>query len=87
MGLIQLDTANMPAAGWLVIAFETDNPGTWLMHCHIGWHTSMGFAAQILEGQNMIKDTVKDECALYSTCAKWNKWVEERGFKQHDSGV
>jgi FtsP/CotA-like multicopper oxidase with cupredoxin domain len=30
------DTANMPAAGWLVIAFETDNPGTWLMHCHIG---------------------------------------------------
>ena len=31
------DTANMPAAGWLVIAFETDNPGTWLMHCHIGW--------------------------------------------------
>jgi FtsP/CotA-like multicopper oxidase with cupredoxin domain len=30
------DTANMPAAGWLVLAFETDNPGTWLMHCHIG---------------------------------------------------
>jgi FtsP/CotA-like multicopper oxidase with cupredoxin domain len=30
------DTANMPAAGWLVIAFETDNPGAWLMHCHIG---------------------------------------------------
>jgi FtsP/CotA-like multicopper oxidase with cupredoxin domain len=31
------DTANMPAAGWLVLAFETDNPGAWLMHCHIGW--------------------------------------------------
>lgn len=31
------DTANLPAAGWLVIAFETDNPGAWLLHCHIGW--------------------------------------------------
>jgi FtsP/CotA-like multicopper oxidase with cupredoxin domain len=81
------DTANMPAAGWLVLGFETDNPGAWLMHCHIGWHTSMGFALQILEGQSMIRDTVKDECALYGTCAKWNKWVAERGFKQHDSGV
>lgn len=21
--------------GWLVISFLTDNPGAWLMHCHI----------------------------------------------------
>lgn len=34
------DTALLPAAGFLVLAFETDNPGVWLMHCHIGWHTS-----------------------------------------------
>jgi hypothetical protein len=81
------DTANMPAAGWLAIAFETDNPGAWLMHCHIGWHTSMGFALQILEGRSKIKDTVKDVCALYGTCANWNKWVAERGFKQYDTGA
>lgn len=31
------DTAMLPAAGYLVLAFETDNPGAWLMHCHIGW--------------------------------------------------
>lgn len=35
----------------------------------------------------MIKETVKDTCGLYGTCAKWNEWVLERGFKQHDSGV
>jgi FtsP/CotA-like multicopper oxidase with cupredoxin domain len=34
------DTALMPTAGYLVLAFITDNPGVWLMHCHIGWHTS-----------------------------------------------
>jgi FtsP/CotA-like multicopper oxidase with cupredoxin domain len=36
------DVAMLPAAGYLVIAFYTDNPGAWLMHCHIGWHTSEG---------------------------------------------
>jgi FtsP/CotA-like multicopper oxidase with cupredoxin domain len=33
------DTAMLPASGYLVIAFETDNPGAWLMHCHIGMYT------------------------------------------------
>ena len=37
------DVAVMPAdpvnnaSGFLVVAFETNNPGVWLMHCHIGW--------------------------------------------------
>lgn len=30
------DTVSMPGAGYVVIAFETDNPGLWLFHCHIG---------------------------------------------------
>lgn len=81
------DTANMPAAGFLVIAFETDNPGTWLLHCHIGWHTSMGFALQIIEGKSLIGSTVKDKCGLEGTCATWKKWVESTGFNQYDSGV
>lgn len=33
------DTALMPGGGYLVMAWETDNPGAWLLHCHIGWHT------------------------------------------------
>jgi FtsP/CotA-like multicopper oxidase with cupredoxin domain len=34
------DTAMLPASGYLVLAFETDNPGAWLMHCHIGMLSS-----------------------------------------------
>lgn len=26
----------LPSEGFIVIAFKSDNPGTWLMHCHIG---------------------------------------------------
>jgi len=43
------DVATLPVSGYLVIAFLTDNPGAWLMHCHIGWHTSEGLALQFVE--------------------------------------
>lgn len=29
------DVAMLDAGGWLVIAFQTDNPGAWIMHCHV----------------------------------------------------
>jgi hypothetical protein len=34
-----------------MIAFKADNPGNWLMHCHIAAHASFGLGAQILERQ------------------------------------
>ena len=35
----------------MVIAFKADNPGNWLMHCHIATHASQGLGLQILERQ------------------------------------
>jgi len=32
------DTAELPPSGWLVIRYVTDNPGAWLLHCHLQWH-------------------------------------------------
>ncbi|OJJ38260.1 hypothetical protein ASPWEDRAFT_734450 [Aspergillus wentii DTO 134E9] len=78
------DVAMMPASGYLVIAFKTNNPGAWLMHCHIAWHTSEGFAVQILERQSEI--TI-DEDRLNSTCANWQKFVVKDDLTQYDSGV
>ena len=43
------DVANLVASGWTVIAFKTDNPGSWLMHCHIAWHVGEGLSLQFLE--------------------------------------
>ena len=45
------DVVLLPSNGYVVIAFKTDNPGTWLMHCHIAYHASFGLALQILERQ------------------------------------
>lgn len=57
------------------------------MHCHVGWHTSMGFALQIVEAKDMISDIVTDSCTIDKTCDGWKKWVARTGYKQHDSGV
>ena len=41
----------LPTNGYVVIAFKTDKPGIWLVHCHIAYHASMGLELQILERQ------------------------------------
>jgi FtsP/CotA-like multicopper oxidase with cupredoxin domain len=43
------DTINLPQNGFVVLAFQTDNPGSWLLHCHIEWHLHDGFAMSIIE--------------------------------------
>ncbi|KAK4498856.1 hypothetical protein PRZ48_009366 [Zasmidium cellare] len=80
------DVAMLPGAGFLVLAFETDNPGAWLVHCHIGWHTSEGFALQFVERIDEIAQQY-NETALRDSCAKWFAYDEATGLDQHDSGV
>ncbi|KAH7061698.1 Cupredoxin [Paraphoma chrysanthemicola] len=46
---IRRDTATLPANGYLILAFKTDNPGAWLMHCHVAFHAEGGFGQSFLE--------------------------------------
>lgn len=80
------DTAMLPASGYLVIAFETDNPGAWLMHCHIGWHTSEGFALQFVERSTEVEG-ITDGSRLSEGCSAWSEFEESSGVEQEDSGV
>ncbi|CAA6655073.1 unnamed protein product [Spirodela intermedia] len=38
------NTISVPTGGWAVIRFVADNPGIWLMHCHLDIHSSWGMA-------------------------------------------
>ncbi|KAJ4152357.1 hypothetical protein NW754_004150 [Fusarium falciforme] len=80
------DTAMLPASGYMVMAWETDNPGAWLMHCHIGWHVSEGFALQFIERASEIPAIV-DSSLLSDVCTEWNAHKDEYEIVQHDSGV
>ncbi|KAK1755501.1 multicopper oxidase-domain-containing protein [Echria macrotheca] len=74
------DVVLMPTKGFIVIAFKADNPGSWLLHCHIARHASAGLGLQILERQKealrlwgpgtpVFKDTTE-------LCDKWKAWVK-----------
>ncbi|KAH8890320.1 multicopper oxidase [Thozetella sp. PMI_491] len=80
------DTAMLPASGYVVIAFKTDNPGAWLMHCHIGWHTSEGFAMQWVVRESEITSLI-DYDSLSSTCSAWSTYADSASITQEDSGL
>lgn len=73
------DVVLLPRNGFIVIAFRTDNPGSWLMHCHIARHASKGLGLQILErwgdaSKMWPKDGSPDMARVRRVCANWHKW-------------
>ena len=36
------DTVTVEPRSWIVIRFADQNPGVWMMHCHIDWHQRQG---------------------------------------------
>ncbi|KAL8707775.1 MAG: hypothetical protein Q9220_007227 [cf. Caloplaca sp. 1 TL-2023] len=74
------DVVLLPQDGYVVIAFKADNPGVWLMHCHIAYHASFGLAMQIMENREAAAEiwpSFAKSKALNNTrdtCKNWNKW-------------
>nr|ALR81978.1 laccase [Scleromitrula shiraiana] len=82
------DVAMLPAGGWLAVAFQTDNPGAWLMHCHIAWHISGGLGNQFLETKEKINSVNPISPALTETCNNWNAYYPAKAvYIKEDSGL
>ena len=70
--------------GYTVIGFESDNPGAWLMHCHIVWHVEGGMALQFVEAPSAIgagKYANKPE--FKKECAAMKKYEENPANRKH----
>lgn len=81
------DVVYLPPGGWLVIAYPTDNPGAWLMHCHIAFHVSMGLSVQFLERKAQIPLPAPNS-EWYNTCTNWTNYQRNRPvYPQDDSGL
>ena len=83
------DVAMLPANGYLIIGFQTDNPGAWLMHCHIAWHASAGLALQFIERAAEIPKYVsKGVVSDYEQrCKAWGTFYDQSPAKQADAGI
>jgi len=62
---IRKDTVMVPAGGYVVINFKSDNPGHWFLHCHIEVHQ--------LEGMALIINEAPDEQAKLQVPDNLNK--------------
>lgn len=77
----------LPSWGWLLVAFKTDNPGSWLFHCHLAWHVSQGLAVQFLEQLDAIPQSV-DLSGIADQCQKWDDYYpEDDPYLKIDSGL
>ncbi|TLS24808.1 hypothetical protein PpBr36_08867 [Pyricularia pennisetigena] len=84
---IRRDTATLPAGGHLALAFELDNPGSWIVHCHIAWHASQGLSMNFVESQGSIALGMADENIFNQTCSDWSAVKDSMPFHQDDSGI
>lgn len=81
------DVASLPANGYLAIAFKKDNPGAWIIHCHIAWHASEGLGLEFVESQNQITMALADKEDFEDTCTQWDAYTPTEIYLQDDSGV
>ena len=90
------DVVQIVAGGYVIIAFKADNPGSWLMHCHIAWHASAGLALQILERQDELIKILSPPNKLVQTrkgCETWATWFAnknnlwDKDVFQDDAGI
>lgn len=86
---VRRDVTMLPARGWLLLAFRTDNPGAWLFHCHIAWHVSGGLSVQFLERQNELRQriTPADRNDFNRVCNEWRAYWPTNPFPKIDSGL
>jgi len=50
---IRKDSVTIPDGGYTIIRFTADNPGWWLMHCHLAFHAEIGMAAILKVGTKL----------------------------------
>jgi len=48
------DTFTIDPSHWAVVRMVADNPGVWLMHCHIDWHLMIGQAWVFIESPDQV---------------------------------
>lgn len=91
------DTVMLPHTGFVALAFRPNNPGAWLLHCHISSHASSGLAAQILirgggGGEDYGYSGAADRGgglleAVWEGCDAWSRSSIAQSMVQVDSGI
>lgn len=61
---LRRDTITIPNNSWAILRLPLNLPGVWPIHCHIGWHLSVGKLAVVVVKQ--------DEMRAFDRPADWS---------------
>ncbi|KAJ3283504.1 ferroxidase fet3 [Blyttiomyces sp. JEL0837] len=65
---VRRDTVTIPGGGYVIIRFVADNPGVWLLHCHIEWHFEAGLVTTFVEAPKQIKNSSWPDVVFFEQC-------------------
>ncbi|KAI1107601.1 putative multicopper oxidase [Jackrogersella minutella] len=60
---LRRDTVTAEGFGWVLLRFVADNPGVWLFHCHVIWHSEAGMGMQFISRVDSMREWVLPEDA------------------------
>lgn len=72
--------------GFIVLQYNTDNPGVWPFHCHIAWHVSAGLYVNLIEQADLIKRRTVPQ-NIKQSCDEWRAYSGSNVVDQIDSGL
>ncbi|KAJ3089611.1 hypothetical protein HK100_007707 [Physocladia obscura] len=52
------DTVSVPRRGFVVVRFKADNPGLWMLHCHMLFHQGSGMAMALHVGDGEMHEDI-----------------------------
>ncbi|KAL9128562.1 MAG: hypothetical protein Q9175_007502 [Cornicularia normoerica] len=81
--LVQGGSPTNPA--YIVLQYNTDNPGTWPFHCHIAWHVSGGLYINTIEQDALLQKRVLPP-VVANTCKSWDAYSASNVVDEIDSG-
>jgi len=66
---IRRDVFQIPAGQSITLRVVADNPGAWLLHCHIEWHLEVGLAMQFIEAPLQVQQRNTIPQGMYDSCS------------------
>ncbi|KAE8876322.1 hypothetical protein PF005_g29727 [Phytophthora fragariae] len=74
--------------GYVVLRFKADNPGVWMMHCHVDWHMAIGMGMVFVEGEAELhkKGPKAFSSSLLSVCKNKSKQSEGEAGRRRQQG-
>jgi len=67
------DTVQIPSMNSVTLRLTADNPGVWMLHCHIEWHLQAGLAIQLVEAPLTMQQRNSVPQYLYDQCQDLDK--------------